>query len=115
MAVAGAAFEMRVVLEIVHRQLAVAFEEAGRNRAPAQCALDADGDLGLVRALHQHPAPLRLDHRGIVDLDALLARECRLPVGVDRDDFEQRVAPGHDQRGGRARAAPRGPASDRSR
>ena len=85
---AGAAFQMRVVLEIVHRQLAVAFEEAGRDCAPAQRALDAYGDLRLVRALHQHPASLRLDDRGVVELDPLLAREPRVPVGIDRDDFE---------------------------
>ena len=106
-AVAGAAFQVRVVFEVVHRQLAVALEEAGRNRAPAQCALDTDGNLCLVRALHQHPASLRLDDRGVVQLDPLLARESRVPVGIDRDDFEQRVAPGHD-REEVARAPPRG-------
>ena len=37
-------------------------------------SLDTDGNLCLVRALHQHPASLRLDDRGVVQLDPLIAR-----------------------------------------
>jgi hypothetical protein len=57
MTVAGTAFEMRVVLEIVHRQLAVSFEEADRDRTPAQHPLDADGYLGFVGTLNQAASP----------------------------------------------------------
>ena len=83
-------------LEIVDRQLAVALDEADRDLALAQHALDAQGDLGLVGALHQHAASFRLDHRGVVDLDAAGAGERRLLVGVDRPELEVRIAPFHD-------------------
>lgn len=95
MAVAGAAFQMRVELEIVHRQLAMAFEEAGGDGAAAQRAPDAERDLRLVGALHQHAAPLGLDHRGVVEADALLPRQRRLAVRIDGGDLQQRVAPRH--------------------
>ena len=77
---------MRVVLEVVHRQLAVAFEEAGGDRAATQHALDAEGDLGLVGALHHHAAALGLDDRGVVELDALAAGQRGFTVGIDRGD-----------------------------
>ena len=47
--------------------------------------------------LNEDPTPLDFNHRRIVDLDALIARERRLPVGVDGYDLEQRVSPRHDQ------------------
>ena len=97
MAVAAGAFHMRVVLEIIHRQFAMAFEEAGGDGPAAQRALDAEGDLRLVGALHHHAAACRLDDRGVVELDALAARQRGFAVGVDRGDPEVGVAPRHDQ------------------
>src|ERR671925_883558 len=96
MAVVGCALQMRVELEIVHRKLAVALEEADRIHTLAQHTLYAEGDLGLVGALHQYAAPLRFDHRGVVDADAGGARERRLLVRIDRDQLEARIAPFHD-------------------
>ena len=95
MAVVGCAFEVRVELEVVHRQLAVALEEADRERTLAQHALDADGDLGLVGALDQDAPAGGLDDGGVVEADALAARELRLLVGIDGEDLEQRIAPAH--------------------
>ena len=95
-AVVGRVLEVRMEFEIVHRQLAVAFDEADRDLALAQHALDAERDFGLVGALHQHAAPFRLDHRGVVDLDAAGAGEGRLLVGIDRPELEVRIAPFHD-------------------
>ena len=83
MAVIGDAFEVRVELEAVHREFAMALEEADGERPRAQHALDADGDLRLVGALDQHPPAGGLDDGRVVEPDALAAREFRLLVGID--------------------------------
>ena len=95
MAVVGNAFEMRVELEIVHREFAMALDEADGDGPLAQHALDADGDLRLVGALDQHAASVGFDDGSVVEPDPLLARECRLLVGIDGEDCEQRIAPPH--------------------
>ena len=63
--------------------------------ARAQHALDADGDLRLVGALDEHAPPGGLDDRGVVEADALAAREFGLLVGIDGEHAEQRIAPAH--------------------
>ena len=85
-AVVGHALEVRVELEAVHRELAVALEEADGERTRAQHALDADGDLRLVGALDEHATAGGLDDGGVVEADALAAREFRLLVGIDGED-----------------------------
>ena len=80
----GRALEVRMELEAVHREFAMAFEEAEREGSLAQHALDADCDLGFVGALDEDAAARSLDDRGVVELDALAARKLRLLVGIDR-------------------------------
>ena len=49
----------------------------------AQYALDADGNLRLVRALDQDPPAVGLDDGGVVEADTLAAGELRPLVGID--------------------------------
>ena len=86
-AVVGHAFEVRVELEAVHRELAVALEEADGERTRAQHALDADGDLRLVGALDEDAPAGGLDDGGVVEADTLAARELRPLVGIDGEDL----------------------------
>ena len=92
MAVAGDAFDVGVKFEVVHRQLVVAFEEAGRDDPLAQHALDADRDLALVGRLHHELAALRFEDAALPMRTPACARERRLPVGIDGAQLEQRVA-----------------------
>ena len=70
-------------LEAVHRELAMALEEANGERTRAQHALDADGDLRLVGALDEDAPAGGLDDGGVVEAHTLAARELRLLVGID--------------------------------
>ena len=89
------AFEMRMELEVVDRVLAVPFDEADRDDAFAQHTLDADRDLALVRRAHGDAAAVGLEHGGVVDLDAEVLGERRLPVRVHGAHVQKRVAPRH--------------------
>src|SRR5215207_5048335 len=83
---------MRMKLEIVYRQLAVALDEADRDEPLADGALDSQGDFGLIGALHQHAASLGFDHRRVVNPNPAGAREGRLLVGIHRSHPKQRIA-----------------------
>ena len=95
MAVAGCAFEVGVELESVHRELAVALQEAHGERTRAQHALDADRDLRLVGALDEDASAGGLEDGGVVETHTLAARELRLLVGIDGEHRQQRIAPAH--------------------
>ena len=95
MAVVGYALEVRMELEAVHRELAMALEEANGQGTLAQHALDADGDLRFVGALDEDAPAGGLDDGGVVEADTLAACEFRLLVGIDGEDREQRIAPAH--------------------
>jgi hypothetical protein len=115
MAVARHAFDVRVVLEVVHRQLVVPFEEAGRHDLLPQDALDTDRDLGFVDGLHQELPVRGLEDAGVVDAHAERARQRRLLVGVGRADLEQGIAPRHDAEHLLDAGGLRGPGCGRSR
>src|SRR5688572_24485844 len=91
-AVACDALEMRMELEVVDRELSVALDEADRDDALAQDALDAERDFSVVRALDEHPAPLGFDDSCVVDPDASGARERRLLVGIHRARFQSGIS-----------------------
>src|SRR5262245_66263598 len=91
-AVIAGALEVGVELKAVHGQLAMPLEKANGERARAQHALDADGDLSLIGALDQDAAAAGLDDGGVVEADALAAREVGAVVGVDRRNRQPRIA-----------------------
>ena len=96
MAVTRYALEVGVELEVLHRVLVVAFQEADPRDLLTDDPEDPERDLVLVGAHHLDPAPAGLEHGRVVDPHPVGVGDARLLVGIDGADVKPRVAPAQD-------------------
>jgi hypothetical protein len=78
--------EVSVELEVLHRVLIVAFQEADRRDLLPDDPQDPEHDLVLVGAHHLDPAPVGLEHGRVVDPHPVGVGDGRLLVGIDGAD-----------------------------
>jgi hypothetical protein len=78
--------EVSVELEVLHRVLIVAFQEADRRDLLPDDPQDPEHDLVLVGAHHLDPAPVGLKHGRVVDPHPVGVGDGRLLVGIDGAD-----------------------------
>ena len=88
--------EMGVELEVLHRVLVVALDEADRGGVLAGDPENPEGDLVLVRAHHLDPAAVGLEHGRVVDPHAVGVGHRRLLVGIDGAHVEMGVSTPED-------------------
>ena len=96
MPVPGHALEVGVELEVLHRVLVVALDEAHSGDPLADDPEDPERDLVLVRAHHLDSPSFVFQDRGVVDPNSIGVGDGGLPVGIHGTDVEARVATRED-------------------